>query len=128
MTDPISDMLTRIRNAITASKSSVLVPFSKMKYSIAQILEKNGYLVGVKKIKQGNFDYLLLDIVEESDKQQISKLERISKPGRRIYVKSSELRRVGGRGIAILSTPKGIMTGHEARNKKVGGELICKVY
>lgn len=129
MTDPISDMLTRIRNAIAVDKTSVMVPFSKIKKNIADILVKNGYLVSVEESKQNNFDYLVLNIDQKKSKKDISKLERLSKPGRRIYVKSTDIPKVfGGKGIAILSTPKGIMTGYEARSKKLGGELICKVY
>lgn len=129
MTDPIADMLTRIRNAMAAGKTSVMVPFSNIKLNIANILVRNGYLVKVDKTKQGNFDYLLLNIDQNKMKKDILKMERLSKPGRRIYVKYSEIQKVfGGRGIAILSTPKGVMTGYEARSKKVGGELICRVY
>jgi small subunit ribosomal protein S8 len=126
-TDPIADMLTRIRNGISAGRSSVLVPSSKVKLSIAQILKNQGYVADVKEIKQGNFAYLSLQLVES--KKPITKLMRVSKPGRRMYAPKTEIPTVlGGRGIVILSTPAGILTGTDARRKGVGGELICKVW
>lgn len=129
MTDPIADMLTRVRNAVKVGKSSILVPYSKIKFNIAQILVKNGYLSDMKLTKDGNFQMLELIIEYDKQKKSISKLERISKPGRRVYIKTQEIKKVfGGEGIAILSTPKGIMTGYEAHSRGIGGELICKVW
>jgi len=126
-TDPIADMLTRIRNGIRAQKDSVLVPSSKMKLSIAKILQTQGYIAEVKEIKQGNFAYLSLQL--HQSKKPITKLQRVSKPGRRMYSAKTEIPTVlGGRGIVILSTPAGVLTGNDARKKGVGGELICKVW
>ncbi|MDP4038924.1 MAG: 30S ribosomal protein S8 [bacterium] len=129
MTDPIADMLTRVRNAVKVGKSSILVPYSKIKFSIAKILVKNGYLSDIRLTKDGNFQILELIIEYDKQKKSISRLERISKPGRRVYIKTKEIKKVfGGEGIAILSTPKGIMTGYEAHSLGIGGELICKVW
>lgn len=126
-TDPIADMLTRIRNGLSSGKTSVLVPSSKIKLSIAKILQNQGYISDVKEIKQGNFAYLSLQL--DDSKKQITKLMRVSKPGRRMYSAKTEIPTVlGGRGIVILSTPAGILTGTDARRKGVGGELICKVW
>lgn len=126
-TDPIADMLTRIRNGLSSGKTSVLVPSSKIKLSIAKILQNQGYISDVKEIKQGNFAYLSLQL--DDSKKQITKLMRVSKPGRRMYSAKTEIPTVlGGRGIVILSTPAGVLTGTDARRKGVGGELICKVW
>lgn len=126
-TDPIADMLTRIRNGLSSGKTSVLVPSSKIKLSIAKILQNQGYISDVKEIKQENFAYLSLQL--DDSKKQITKLMRVSKPGRRMYSAKTEIPTVlGGRGIVILSTPAGILTGTDARRKGVGGELICKVW
>jgi small subunit ribosomal protein S8 len=126
-TDPIADMLTRIRNGISAGHDSVLVPSSKIKLSIAKILQTQGYIADVKEIKQDGFAYLSLQL--QKSPKQITKLLRVSKPGRRMYTPKTEIPTVlGGRGIIILSTPAGILTGSEARKKGVGGELICKVW
>lgn len=126
-TDPIADMLTRIRNGVAVGKTSVLVPSSKVKLSIAKILQTQGYISDVKEIKQDSFAYLSLQL--QQSPKQITKLQRISKPGRRMYTPKTDIPTIlGGRGIVILSTPAGILTGHEARKKGVGGELICKVW
>lgn len=126
-TDPIADMLTRIRNGLSANKASVIVPYSKIKFAIAQILQKDGYLADVKEIKNGAFTMLELKI--DGSQKRITTISRVSKPGRRMYAPKSEIPHVlGGRGIVILSTPSGIMTGHQARKAGVGGELICMVY
>lgn len=126
-TDPIADMLTRIRNGLSAGKTNVLVPSSKIKLSIAKILQTQGYISEVKEVKQGNFAYLSLQL--DDSKKQITKLLRVSKPGRRMYSAKTDIPTVlGGRGIVILSTPAGILTGTDARRKGVGGELICKVW
>lgn len=126
-TDPIADMLTRIRNGLSANKTMVVVPYSKIKLSIAKILESNGYITGVKENKNGAFVTLEINLVGSPKK--INTITRVSKPGRRLYTPKSEIPSVlGGRGIVIISTPSGIMTGSEARKKGVGGELICTVY
>ena len=125
-TDPIADMLTRIRNGIMSGKSEVVIPHSKLKASIAEILQNNGYIGKVKVTEEGGFKSLNINL---DGKNQPESLVRVSKPGRRIYAKVSEIPSVRtGRGLVIMSTPAGIMTGKEARSKGIGGELICKVY
>lgn len=123
MVDPIADLLTRIRNAQMARQSSVSSPYSKVKHEIANTMKKNGFLSNVEKDVAGKFPVLVLHFNEKT-----LELKRISKCGQRIYVKHDELRKVkNGFGIAIISTSKGIMTGYEARSKKLGGELLCEV-
>jgi small subunit ribosomal protein S8 len=125
--DPIADMLTRIRNAATARHTHVTMPYSKMKESIAKILQSAGYIEDVNVSTDGAFKSLELKL--SSDQEAITSLVRVSKPGRRVYVGASEIPTVlSGRGLVIMSTSGGIMTGREARQKKLGGELICKVW
>ncbi len=128
-TDPIADMLTRLRNAALVGKAEVRMPHSKIKVQIAQILLNNGYLAGVKTDDSGAFKTLVLDIDQAKTTKAFTSLIRVSKPGRRMYAKRDEIPRVlGGRGIVIVSTSAGIMTGYQARAKGLGGELICKVW
>ena len=128
MTDPIADMLTRIRNASTINKKEVLVPFSKIKKGIADLLVKNGYLAKAED-KKDKHPYLLLTLRYNGNMPAITDIKRISKPGHRHYVKNEDIKPVlDGFGIAVLSTPKGLMTNVDARKSKVGGELICEVY
>ncbi len=123
MTDPIADFLTRIRNAQMARQSEVVLPYSKEKEQIAKVMKKNEFLKTVKKDESGKFSLLVLELPEK----RLS-LKRISKPGQRIYIKSNDIRKtLNGFGISIVSTPKGIMTGYEARSKNVGGEFLCEV-
>jgi small subunit ribosomal protein S8 len=125
--DPISDMLTRIRNAVTARRSVISMPYSKIKEAIAAILKKNGYIVEYSVTEANGFKSLELILPEDSE--TITSLIRVSKPGRRVYVASSDIPTVlGGRGIVIVSTSNGLMTGRDARRKGLGGELICKVW
>lgn len=128
-TDPIADLLTRIRNAKMVGKTEVRVPASKMKQVIAKQLKKNGYLHDVK-LEEGNpRDTLVITINEEGQNPTIQEITRLSKPGRRVYVKSAEIPKVkSGRGIVLISTSKGVITGHEAIKQKLGGELLLKVY
>lgn len=129
MTDPISDMLTRIRNAILAGKSEVSIPHSKLKFAIASILKDNGYISGFTINKDTLPNKLEVSLIADNNRKAISSLVRISKPGRRVYAACDEIPTVlGGRGIVIVSTPGGVMTGRDARKKGLGGELICKVY
>ncbi|GBC83303.1 30S ribosomal protein S8 [bacterium HR10] len=130
MTDPIADMLTRIRNAVRARHPRVDVPASKMKVEIARILKEEGYISNYKVMGEGAKKTLRLYLKYGPEGESpILNLERVSKPGRRIYVGAREIPRVlGGLGIAILSTPKGVMTGREARRRNVGGEVLCCVY
>lgn len=128
-TDPIADMLTRIRNAIAAGKREVRLPNSKVKLSVAQQLKKSGYLSAVTTEKGTPRDTLVITIHEEGANPVISEIQRVSTPGRRVYSSAAEIPRVkSGRGILLVSTSKGIMTDNEARKNRLGGELICKVY
>lgn len=129
MTDPIADMLTRIRNAIAASRTSVLIPHSKMKENIAAILKDNGFIDDYKVETSGQFKSLVVTVNDSGGAPSISSLQRVSKPGRRIYTAASDIPLVlGGRGMVIVSTSGGVMTGREARKRGLGGELICKVW
>jgi len=126
MNDTIADMLTRIRNAQAARRSVAVMPYSKLKEALAKILVEAGFIGGVKVDKDGDFKQLVVTL---SDTRQITALERVSKPGRRVYTKSQAIPLVvGGRGIIIVSTSSGLMTGREARKRGLGGELICKVW
>ena len=128
-TDPIADMLTRIRNAINVRKSEVSLPHSKAKEAVAQLLKKNGFITGVKVSGAAIGKTLTLTIREERDNAAITEIVRLSKPGRRYYAGAKEIPIVKrGRGIVIISTSRGMMTGTEAKKAGVGGELICKVY
>jgi len=133
MTDPIADMLTRIRNAAMARHKQVIVPASKMKIAIARILQEEGFIerfdVGQEKPQPMLRIILKYDNSVRPPRPVIQGLQRVSKPGRRIYVKRREIPYVrSGMGIAILSTPKGILTDREARRQNVGGEVICYVW
>ena len=127
-TDPIADMLTRIRNAITARHEEVHVPKSKMKAEIAKILVKEGYIEKVEETDGGKTLKLTFKLIEGKQKV-IQGLRRISKPGLRVYSESKDLPRVlSGLGIAIVSTSKGIMTDKEAREKNLGGEVLAYIW
>lgn len=127
MTDPIADMLTRIRNASLARKAEVNVPFSKVKFAIAKILEKEKYLAAVEPTEDKT--EIKITLKYDDDKSAITMIKRMSKVGRRVYAKKDGLPRVlNGLGIAILSTSKGIMTNREAKHVGLGGEVICEVY
>jgi len=130
MTDPIADMLTRIRNAVRARHPRVDVPASKLKVEIARILKEEGYINNFKVMGEGAKKTLRLYLKYGPEGETpILNLERVSRPGRRIYVGAKEIPRVlGGLGVAILSTPKGIMTGRDARRRNVGGEVLCYIY
>ena len=131
MTDPIADMLTRIRNANTAKHDTVDVPASKMKLAIADILVKEGFIKGYEVIEDGIFKTIKITLKYGKDKTEkiITGLKRISKPGLRVYAGKDELPRVlGGLGIAIISTNKGIVTDKEARKLEVGGEVLAFVW
>lgn len=128
MTDPISDMLTRIRNAQAVRKSEVALPFSKIKFAIAKILEKEGYVSKVEQATDAKFPIIRIELSYESNKPKIQTLRRVSRPGSRVYVKSTEMPVVlSGIGIAILSTPNGLMTNREAATRRLGGEFICEI-
>ncbi len=128
-TDPIADMLTRIRNASMAGKHDVRLPYSKMKLTVAQQLKKAGYLVDVKQEKGTPQDEIVIAINEAGSKAIFTEIERVSKPGRRVYAGASDIPRIkSGRGIVLVSTSKGVMTGAEAVKQRLGGELLLKVY
>jgi small subunit ribosomal protein S8 len=128
-TDPIADMLSRIRNAINVRKHEVSMPHSNVKESVARLLKDNGFLSDVRVGDAAVGKTLTITINDESENARITEIVRLSKPGRRFYTKAKEIPTVKrGRGLVIVSTSKGMMTGVEARNQGVGGELICKVY
>jgi len=130
MTDPIADMLTRIRNASNAKHDSVDIPASNIKKELAQILLNEGFVKGFDVIDDAKQGIIRVDLKYGKSKEKvISGIKRISKPGLRVYVKSDEIPRVlGGLGIVILSTSKGIMTDKAARKDKIGGEVVCYVW
>lgn len=130
LTDPIADMLTRIRNANMAKHSSVVIPFSKIKESIANILKNEGYITDFEiKEEENNKKNILVSLKYFEGDAVIKGLRRISKPGRRVYSSLENLPKVlGGLGIAIVSTPKGVLTDKECRKHSVGGEVICYVW
>ncbi len=130
ISDPIADMLTRIRNAIMARHDSVLIPTSRMKLSIASILREEGFINDYE-VLRGKPHRVIKIYLKYGDKNQsvLSGLERVSKPGLRVHVQRKEIPRVyGGLGIAILSTSKGVMIGQQAWRQGVGGELLCNVW
>jgi small subunit ribosomal protein S8 len=129
-TDPVADMLTRMRNAVMARHEFTLVPYSKMKLAIAKILKEEGFIDNYE-VLRGKPERIIKVYLKYMDKKQpaIFGLKRISKPGLRVYVGRSEIPRVyGGLGIAILSTPSGVMTGQQAWKQRLGGELLCYVW
>ena len=131
MSDPIADMLTRIRNANTAKHDTVDIPSSKMKVAIADILVKEGYIEKYALVEDGSFKTIRITLKYGADKNEkiITGLKRISKPGLRVYANAEELPKVlGGLGIAIISTNQGVLTDKEARKKNVGGEVLAFVW
>lgn len=129
MTDPIADMLTRIRNAVAVRKPEVVLPYSKVKFNIAKILEAENYVGKVSKVANGKFDELKIELKYNEKNPIIRHIKRISKPGQRIYVSGKELPYVlNGYGIAIVSTSKGVMTNKEAKRQNIGGELVCEIW
>lgn len=128
-TDPIADMLTRIRNAINVRKSEVVLPHSKVKQSVAELLKKSGFLNDVTVSDATIGKNLRIVINGDGENARITEIVRLSKPGRRAYTGAKEIPVVKrGRGIVIVSTSKGLMTGDDAKKQGIGGELICKVY
>jgi small subunit ribosomal protein S8 len=130
VSDPIADMLTRIRNALTVRHDSVLVPLSRIQLAITKILKEEGFIADYEVLKAKPHRAIKIHLKYGEDKQPIiSGLERVSKPGLRVYVERKEIPRVyGGLGIAVLSTPKGVMTGQQAWRSGIGGELLCYVW
>ncbi len=128
-TDPIADMLARIRNAIGARKNEVSMPHSNIKEAVAKLLQENGFITSVNSEGSGVEKKLILVVYGTDENPRITEITRMSKPGRRYYVNSKEIPTIKrGRGMVIVSTSKGVMTGDKAREEHVGGELICKVY
>jgi small subunit ribosomal protein S8 len=129
MTDPIADMLTRIRNAATARHTRVLIPASKMKLNLARVLKEEGYVKDIEILKDNPQGTLRLTLRYVDKKPVLTQLKRVSKPGLRVYTKKANIPRVrGGLGVAILSTPQGVMTGANAYKQGLGGEVICYIW
>jgi small subunit ribosomal protein S8 len=130
MTDPIADMLTRIRNANKAMHESTQMPTSRMKEDIARLLKEEGYIKDYHVEKAGSFDTLVVELKYGRNRERVlSDLKRISKPGRRIYARKDRLPRVlGGLGTAILSTSNGLVTARDAQQRGIGGEVICFIW
>ncbi|MBM4135366.1 MAG: 30S ribosomal protein S8 [Nitrospira sp.] len=129
LTDPIADMLTRIRNAVRIKSEKVDIPLSRMKLEIAKILKEEGFIRAYKILKDKRQGILRVFLKYMDNENVISGLKRISKPGRRIYVGKDEIPRVmGSVGIAILTTPRGVLSDNACRNEGVGGEIICYVW
>ena len=128
--DPIADMLTRIRNASTVSHETVDIPASKLKVELARVLKEEGFIADYAVKEEGKFKVITITLKYDMNRKPvITKLERISKPGLRHYSKAKKLQKVlGGLGVAIISTPKGLLTDRKARKENVGGEILCYVY
>jgi len=128
MTDPIADMLTRLRNASAVKKEEVVLPYSKLKAEVAKILEQSGYILGYEKLTE-NGNELKIKLKYKDNTPAITAIKRISKPGRRVYVSKDHLPIVlNNLGLAIISTSHGLMTNKEAKTKGLGGEIVCEVY
>jgi len=130
ITDPIADMLTRIRNAVSAKHEKVVMPSSKMKVAIAKVLKEEGFIREFQVEADGARALLKIELSYTGRKEPVlTGIRRVSKPGLRVYVQKREIPRVlGGLGVAILSTPEGVMTGQVARQKSIGGEVLCYVW
>jgi small subunit ribosomal protein S8 len=130
VTDPIADMLTRIRNGVHAKHDAVSMPSSKIKVAIAKVLKDEGFIAGYETEQDGSRPVLKVHLSYTGRKEPVlSGIKRVSKPGLRVYVQKREIPRVfGGLGVAILSTPEGVMTGQAARARNVGGEILCYVW
>ena len=129
LSDPIGDMIARIKNAQFRNHKKVQLPSSKFKVKIAEVLKSEGYIIDYKVSQESNKPYLEINLKYNSGNPVISSIQRVSKPGRRIFSRAESLPKINnGLGIAIISTPKGVMTDIDARKQKVGGEIICKVF
>ena len=130
MSDPLADMCTRIRNAVNARHESVRVPTSNVKRSVADVLQREGYIGGYTEETEGARRYLRLTLNYKQDRHAtLAGIRRVSRPGLRVYVNKGEIPRVyGGLGVAIMSTSRGVMSGQEAWREKVGGEVLCYVW
>ncbi len=130
MTDPIADLLTRIRNALMAAHETAEIPYSKIREEVVRIMKEEGYLIGYTLLEGKPVSHIKVLLKYQPDRSPaITRLNRVSKPGRRVYAGKDEIPAVlGGMGITILSTSSGVMTGKAAREKGVGGEILCEVY
>ena len=129
LSDPIGDMIARIKNASLRNYKKVLIPSSKFKKKISDVLKNEGYIIDYKIEKNEGKENILIDLKYNSGNPVINSIQRVSKPGRRIFSSAESLPKVSnGLGIAIISTPKGVMTDQDARKNQVGGEIICKVF
>ncbi len=129
MTDPITDMLNRLENGQAVNKKTVDIPFSKTKYRIAKVLEAEGFVESAAKKGRNPKKVIRVNLKYEDETPAITSAERVSKPGRRVYISLKDIRPVrGGYGISVISTPKGVMSNKEAKAAGVGGEVLCKVY
>ncbi len=130
MTDPLADMFTRIRNAVRRRHAVVQIPASTLKAEIARVLYQEGFIHGVDRIKEGGHPVLRLHLrYQEGEVPMITGIRRVSRPGKRVYVRRPHIPHVqGGMGVAILTTPKGVMTGTESRVQKIGGEVLCYIW
>ncbi|MCD5380827.1 30S ribosomal protein S8 [Candidatus Gracilibacteria bacterium] len=127
--DPIGDLLTRIRNAYMARIAEIKLPYSKIKSDILKILKKNKYVVDFEMVEEDNKKNLVVTLNDIKITKYLPNFKRISKPGQRIYVGSKDIKKSkNGKGIYVVSTPKGVITGYEARSLNVGGELLCEVF
>jgi len=130
MTDPVGDLLTRIRNGQRANKATITTPASKLRENLLTVLEREGYIRGFERYSvRDGIDELKVELKYNEGEPVITKIERISKPGRRVYAKIADLQKVyNGLGISIHSTPRGVMSDAEARTANVGGEVLCQVF
>lgn len=130
MNDPIADMLTRIRNAVRAGYTRVDIPYSRLKLSMANILKAEGYIVDATVLEKGKFKTIRVSLrYDQEGRGFITGLARISRPGRRVYRGHEEIPRIlGGLGLTIVSTPRGLMSGRDARKNRVGGEILCSIW
>ena len=129
LSDPIGDMIARIKNAQIRNHKKIQLPSSKFKVKIAEVLKSEGYIIDYKVSQESNKPYLEISLKYNSGNPVISSIQRVSKPGRRIFSRAESLPKINnGLGVAIISTPKGVMTDIDARKQKIGGEIICKVF
>ena len=130
LTDPVADFITRIRNAHRARHQKLDAPASRLKMEIARILKEEGYIANYKPVEEGGLKLLRVYLKYGPNNEAVIRdLQRVSKPGCRVYIGKDEIRRVqGGLGISIMTTPKGVMTGRQARREGVGGEILCEVW
>ena len=129
MTDPITDMLNRIRNGLAAKKEQVVVPYSDLKNEVAQMLEKGGFIGKIEKKGRKAKKVIEIALKYNEGEPAILGMKKVSKPGQRIYVSSQKIRPVrGGYGISIISTSQGLMTDKDAKRKKIGGEILCEIW